>query len=150
MNIYDLDILQKNLDGYDLDQRTFNYGIRSGESAYIVDRSEEMRIDLICNSIYGDTNQVGFLMYYNNIDNPLNIKSGDVIRYVDILSISSFKISADERAKIELLQNLNRGTRTDPNRIDYQKNTPTNPTLNTRPIESVVDRNGVIIIGNRE
>ena len=149
MNIYDLSILQKTGDEYDLDQRTFNYGPDIPFFEYIVDRTEEMRIDLVCNSIYNNVDQIGFLMYFNNIDNPLNIKAGDLIRYVDISLVDSLKISADDRTRIEFLQNINRGTRPDSNRLDYL-NKSTNPTFNTRPIQQVVDRDGVIVIGNRE
>lgn len=149
MNIYDLSILQKTGDQYDLNQRTFNYSLDVPFSEYIVDRSEEMRIDLVCNSIYSNVDQVGFLMYFNNIDNPLNIKAGDRIKYIDSLLIDSLKISADDRSRIEFLQNINRGTRTDSNRTDHL-NKSNNPTFNSRPIQQVVDRNGVIIIGNQE
>lgn len=149
MNIYDLSILQKTGNEYDLDQRTFNYSLNVPFSRYIVDRSEEMRIDLVCRSIYGNVDQIGFLMYFNNLDNPLNIRSGDQIKYIDSLLIDNLKISADDRSRIEFLQDINRGTRTDPNRIE-QLNKSTNPTFNSRPIQQVVDRDGVIIIGNQE
>jgi hypothetical protein len=149
MNIYDLDVLVKTGDEFDLNQRTFNWAINVPFNTYIVDRTEEMRIDLVCRTIYGNVNYCGFLMYFNNIDNPLNIKAGDAIRYTDALIIDNFKISADTRTQIEFLQNLNRGTQVDPNRTTYLSRA-TNPTFNTEPIEQVVDRNGTIIIGNRE
>jgi hypothetical protein len=149
MNIYDLEVLQKTDEQFDLDQKTYNYSINAPFFQYIVDRSEEMRIDLICNSIYGNTNEIGFLMYFNNIDNPLNIKSGDIIRYVEFDLLGNFKISSDDRKRIEFLQNLNRDTRMDTNRIDYQKKSA-NPTFNTSPIEQVVDRGNIIVVGNRE
>jgi hypothetical protein len=116
---------------------------------YFVDRSEEMRIDLICRSIYGNIDNIGFLMYYNNIDNPLNIKAGDIINYPSEDLIGLFKIAADERTSKEFLNGLNRGNKVDPNRTEYN-NIENNPTFNSRPVEQVIDRNGVIVIGNRE
>lgn len=149
MNIYDLEILTRESDQYNLDQRTFNWSLSVPFEQYIVDRSEEMRIDLICQSIYGNIDNIGFLMYYNNIDNPMNIKSGDSIRFISEDLIGLFKISSDERTSREFLEGLNRGSQVDPNRTDYN-NLSNNPTFNSQPVEQVVDRNGVIIIGNRD
>lgn len=149
MNIYDLDILQ-NLEGdYDLNQITFTGNLSIEQFVYVVDRSEEMRIDLICNSIYGDIDEVGFLLYYNNIDNPLNIKYGDIIRYVAQDFIGLFKVASDERTSKNLLKGINRSTVLDPNRTQYV-NSSTNPTFNSSPVEQVIDRDGIIIIGNKE
>jgi hypothetical protein len=149
MNIYDLEILTRESDQYNLDQRTFDWSLSVPFEQYIVDRSEEMRIDLICRSIYGNIDNIGFLMYYNNIDNPMNIKSGDSIRFISEDLIGLFKISSDERTSREFLEGLNRGSQVDPNRTDYN-NLSNNPTFNSQPVEQVVDRNGVIIIGNRD
>ncbi len=149
MNIYDLEILTRESDQYNLDQRTYNWSLSVPFEQYVVDRSEEMRIDLICQSIYGNIDNIGFLMYYNNIDNPLNIKSGDSIRFISEDLIGLFKISSDERTSREFLEGLNRGSQVDPNRTDYN-NLSNNPTFNSQPVEQVVDRNGVIIIGNRD
>jgi len=150
MNIYDLNTLISDEDGlFNLDQRTFNYSLSIPFTQYVVDRSEEMRIDLVSRSIYQSVNYVGFLMYFNNIDNPMNIKSGDVINYISLDQISSFQVSQDENTSQDFLNNLNRDTIVDSNRIDYL-NQSNNPTFNTRPVEQVVDRKGVIIIGNKE
>jgi hypothetical protein len=149
MNIYDLSILRKSGQEYDLDQRTFNYRINTPFFEYVVDPTEEMRIDLVCRTIYGSIKYVGFLMYFNNIDNPMNIKSGDVIRYAPEDLVGLFEIANDERISQEFLQNLNRSTQLDPNRVEYNSRY-TNPTFNSVPVEQVTDRNGVIIIGNRE
>lgn len=149
MIIYDLEILLRENDEYNLDQRTFNSSVSVPFNRYFVDRSEEMRIDLICRSIYGNIDNIGFLMYYNNIDNPLNIKAGDIINYPSEDLIGLFKIAADERTSKEFLNGLNRGNKVDPNRTEYN-NIENNPTFNSRPVEQVIDRNGVIVIGNRE
>jgi len=150
VNIFDIDILQKKGDLYNLDQRTFRReGLRAPESTYIVERSQEMRIDLVCNAIYGNTDNIGFLLYYNNIDNPLNIKTGDKIKWISADLISIFRIQTEPDTQQDFIKTLNRGTKVDTSRRDFVSR-PTNPTINNTPTEQVIDRNGIIIIGNTE
>lgn len=70
---------QKNL--YDLFQTTLadNYPINLAE--YVVSREENMRLDLVCKNIYGDTTLIEELGFINNILNPFSIKEGDIIYY---------------------------------------------------------------------
>lgn len=125
MKIYDIDSLKKDEFGnYDLSQITFKL-VLSGEirySYYEVQRGEEMRMDLVCNSIYGNTNYIDILCNVNNIDNPLNIKEGSVIIFpindIDILRNSSSNTSDINK----VLSNTNKASRIDSNRQKYFEN----------------------------
>lgn len=125
MKIYDIDSLKKDEFGnYDLSQITFKL-VLSGEirySYYEVKRGEEMRMDLVCNSIYGNTNYIDILCNVNNIDNPLNIKEGSVIIFpindIDILRNSSSNTSDINK----VLSNTNKASRIDSNRQKYFEN----------------------------
>ena len=50
---------------------------------YLVQKGEDMRVDLVMQSIYGDYNlkDVDVLLFINNIDNPINIREGMVLLY---------------------------------------------------------------------
>ena len=53
-------------------------------NTYTVQTGEEMRIDLVMMSIYNDPyvlKDTDIILFLNDIDNPLNINVGDVIRY---------------------------------------------------------------------
>jgi len=62
-----------------------SYGILSQNiqpQLYLVDRSREMRLDLVCIDLYGDIANLQMLMKINNIDNPFGVKEGDLILWV--------------------------------------------------------------------
>ena len=81
MKIYDLNNIDK-VDGfYDLTQLTFRYDVGVSLSQYTVQKGEEMRMDLVCESIYNNTDYIDILCSINNIDNPLNIREGQIIIY---------------------------------------------------------------------
>jgi hypothetical protein len=71
---------------------------------YVVGRDDEMRIDLIFKNIYElESNEVGVylgnidvLLTLNNIDNPLNIKEGTVIKYPQLGQFDLFRLVIDE------------------------------------------------------
>jgi hypothetical protein len=125
MDIFDISELRKDESGmYDLTERTFQLildgSIRYAE--YIVQKGEEMRIDLVCQSIYNNTNYVDIILNVNNIDNPLNIKEGTRLIYPinDIDSLRYSEPLTDEN--ITPLGNSNKSTKKDVKRKDYIKN----------------------------
>lgn len=105
-------------------------------SSYIVGRDDEMRIDLIFKNIYElESNEVGvylgnidILLSLNNIDNPLNIKEGTVIRYPEFGQFSLFRLEIEEnqsKIKSSVGQKLavpNKTTRKDKSRGTYLSN----------------------------
>jgi hypothetical protein len=100
---------------------------------YIVGRDDEMRIDLVFKNIYElEYNEVGVylgnidvLLALNNIDNPLNIKEGTIIKYPQLGQFELFRLRIDEnQAKIKnsvgkKLSVPNKSTRKDKSREDY-------------------------------
>lgn len=95
MEIHDLKSLrrddkQSNL--YNLFDTTFAYR-NSNLGEYTVPQNEEMRIDLVCNNVYLNVNQVDLLCNVNQILNPLNIRGGDVILYPDPVNLDVFKVT---------------------------------------------------------
>jgi len=125
MEIFDIDTLTKDSSGnYNLNQTTFELiltgAVRFG--SYEVQKGEEMRIDLVCNSIYQNIEYCDILLNVNNIDNPLNIKEGSVILY-PINDIDILRYSAPDNVDInKVLANSNKATRKDKSRKQYAEN----------------------------
>jgi len=103
---------------------------------YVVGRDDEMRIDLIFKNIYElEYNEVGIylgnidvLLSINNIDNPLNIKEGTIIKYPQLGQFDLFRLRINEnQAKIKnsvgkKLAVPNKTTRKDKSRGSYLEN----------------------------
>lgn len=104
--------------------------------SYTVGRDDEMRIDLIFKNIYElESNEVGIylgnidiILSLNNIDNPLNIKEGTVIRYPEFGQFNLFRLEIEEnqsKIKSSVGQKLsvpNKTTRKDKSRGTYLAN----------------------------
>jgi hypothetical protein len=101
---------------------------------YIVPINREMRIDLICMDIYGNTEFIDELMFMNGIIDPYSIKMNDIIYYID--NIKTFQNEYKNEEENELLDKEN-----------------TNNTILSKPIglkEIYVDKNkNEIIIPNK-
>jgi len=133
-----------------------NYGY------YTVQEEDEMRIDLVFQKIYELTgSEVGVylenidvLLTLNNIDNPLNIIKGMVIKYPELGSFDSFRFANDEESKSKkksLAQKLgkpNKKTKTDPARKKYLENDfALPPTVNRKPKQAITIEGGQFKIG---
>jgi hypothetical protein len=140
MRIYDIDKLIKFEDDmfYDVSKLTFQETGEVGYLEYKIQKGEEMRIDLVCKSIYNNVDYVDILLSVNRITNPLNIKEGVVILYPPLKEITNLRyVEEDEVIVQEQLANPNKATKADPNRKKYVEenyslpptvlNTPTNP-----------------------
>jgi len=94
---------------------------------YIVSEVEEMRIDLICLNIYGNTGYIDEILTINNIINPWSIKAGSIIYYIDEdqIPLIQSKPKADEQRILNNLVNPNKDTKKDPNRDTGESLTPT-------------------------
>jgi hypothetical protein len=142
------DVAQNNL--YNLFDATFKYLTNITLQTYIVNKFHEMRIDSVCKEIYkGETKYCDFLLDLNNIDNPLNIMEDDILLYVSPDQINYFQL--DETTAKTLRNtylNANKVSTQDPNRTSYiQNNYSLPPTFLEIPSESVVIRDGKIILG---
>jgi len=68
---------------FDLFQKNIVNDQKISFRVYVVPREFEMRLDRICEHLYGSTNFVEELMTFNNIINPYSIKEGQLIYYCD-------------------------------------------------------------------
>jgi hypothetical protein len=146
MKIYDLNNIDK-VDGlYDLTQLTFRYDVGVPLSQYTVQKGEEMRMDLVCESIYNNTDYVDILCSINNIDNPLNIREGQIIVY-PTSNIDILRYSEPETEDVVLLSNSNKTTRKDTNRKKYLENKLALPptTLKKRTNQFNIDGENIIL-----
>lgn len=97
MDIYSLSQLK-----YNQATRLFNiyypqffYSKKETLNTYIVQRGEEMRIDLVMLSMYNDDvlvlPNIDVILFINGIDNPLNIFEGDVLYYPQQSALESYR-----------------------------------------------------------
>jgi hypothetical protein len=119
---------------------------------------QEMRIDLIINSIYGEDlasmEAIDVILAINDIDNPLNIKSGMMIKFPPIDSIDDFRYTETnfnaETTPVGayLGKQINKNTRVDSKRKAFvQNNYALPPTVNSVPISPVRLENGKVTAG---
>jgi hypothetical protein len=123
MKLYDIEKLTRDPnqdDLYNLFNKTYiDYPVAQSTN-YVVDQDEEMRMDLISFKIYGSVNYVDFLCNFNQIDNPLNIMQGDIIKYVELTEIVLFNnVDTNVEEVRKGLLNSNKSTRKDPNRKQF-------------------------------
>lgn len=151
MNVYDLnnlkrDVAQNNL--YNFFDATFQYFITTLYQ-YQVKQNEEMRIDLVCNSIYGNVDYCDFILDLNNIDNPLNIMNNDILLYVPSDKIQYFRLDETTAKTLRnTFLNASKISKQDPKRASYvENNYSLPPTFLEVPAESVKIVNGKIILG---
>lgn len=67
---------------------------QAGLGEYVVQKGEDMRLDLVMMSIYNDSyklENMDVILYINGIDNPLNIREGMKIYYPDEMSFENFR-----------------------------------------------------------
>jgi hypothetical protein len=116
---------------------------------YVVSPEDEMRIDLISKSMYGDANQCDFILDVNDIDNPLNIMAGDILIYPEFATIQEYRIQVvDNNNARALLLNANKSSRKDDARKKYvEDNYSLPPTYLETPAASVRIESNQIVIG---
>jgi hypothetical protein len=129
---------------------------------YEVKPEDEMRIDLIFQKCYdllptdvgNYLENIDVLLALNNIDNPLNIQAGMIIKYPELGSFDSFRFEEDEESKAKkksLAQKLgkpNKKTKVDPSRKKFKENDfSLPPTVNPKPKAPVTVEGNKIKIG---
>lgn len=112
-----------------IEDPAFRYMKEVEMDRYLVQKGEDMRVDLVMQSIYGDYNlkDVDVLLFVNNIDNPLNIREGMVLLYPDRGEIDHFRYeeslsnssSASAKEVRNKLAKLNKSTRKDEKRKKF-------------------------------
>jgi hypothetical protein len=156
MKIVQLDNVLKREDPdelYDITKITFTYpnasNIKIG--TYYVTEFEEMRMDLISNNIYGTIDYVDFLCSLNNIKNPLSVRRGMEILYVNKDEITQFKTSnASGDVARKVISNRRKRAKIDNNRTKYLEENLFSlpPTITKKDYKAVKYKNGKISIGN--
>jgi len=157
MNIYDLDvkIVQQKPDKelgqtrfYDLTESTYQSRRDLEFQYYYILKEDEMRIDLICYKIYNNTDYIDILLNFNEIDNPLNIKEGDVLRYPNPKDIESLRYKTESKNTVKALLNRNKAPRKDDSRKKYiEDNFSLPPTVLPNPLEPITQDGNNIVIG---
>jgi hypothetical protein len=153
MKITDIDKLKRSSDNqnlFDLTKATFKFSwVDAQYTQYKVKKGEEMRIDLICNSIYGNVDNIDILLNVNNISNPLNIKEGSTILYPDISQLDNLRpreVSTEDKQK--LLSNKDKSTKVDSSRQAYvEANYNLPPTVMDMPTEQIKVASGNVTVG---
>ena len=141
MKIADIDKLKRNEENenlFNLTTITFQATFQGvNYNLYRVKKGEEMRIDLVCNSIYGNINHIDIILSVNNISNPLNIKEGTTIIYPNIDQIEKLRpqeVAVENTQK--LLANKDKSTKVDPSRQAYvEQNFNLPPTVMDTPTQ---------------
>lgn len=143
MNVRDINILkrsEKNENLYDLTKLTFRSAFREVVfNSYKVQKGEEMRIDLVCQSIYGNVDNIDIILNFNNISNPLNIKEGTVIFYPSNESFDKFFLNETTTENVQQkISTAGKSTAVDPDRKAYvEQNYSLPPTVLDKPTEQV-------------
>ncbi len=133
---------------WDLTETTYQSRTDISYSFYYVESTDEMRIDLICNNIYGTTEFVDIILNFNEISNPLNIKAGDILKYPARDNIELLRYRKESKDLTKSLLNRNKAPRKDEGRKKYiDDNFSLPPTVLPNPIEPVVQDGNDAVIG---
>jgi hypothetical protein len=126
MNIKSFDDVRWTNNKWDLNVPSFKM-IQPSLASYIVQRGEDMRIDLVMKSIYDDIynyKDIDILLYINNIDNPLNIREGMILYYPELEAFEGYRFYEEVSAAVkksvkQSLGVLNKTTRVDEKRKKF-------------------------------
>ena len=157
MNIKSLDDAKYESGFYGIETPSFVYRNNIRLFSYVVQRHEEMRIDLVMKSIYGESDyfkDLDVILYINGIDNPLEIRESDTILYPNPGDLGEFRYyergNFTENKKIsEKLGVPNKTTRKDSNREKFINNGYSLPPVvmaeSKNPVR--IDKNTIFIGG---
>lgn len=128
-----MDILSLTSLKYNLNTKIFNFYypvlvyLNNNLNEYVVQKSEEMRLDLVMMSIYDDPlllNEMDVIIFINDIDNPLNIIEGDIIYYPPAEALSTYRFEFEPTSSVgknirKALATPNKTTKKDNNRKKF-------------------------------
>lgn len=107
---------------YDLMQKTVMNQYTINLIPYMVTEDQEMRLDRVCNDIYGNTALIEELMCVNGILNPWSIKKGDVLGIFKLDDVRLLQLTEPEDIDPTALSNPEKNTQRDPNRLPPSTN----------------------------
>lgn len=153
MEIKDLELLKRDPNQgnlYDLTQDNLKFVPNLPSTYFVISDEEEMRIDLVSYAIYDNVDSVDYLLNLNDIDNPLNIMSGDYIKWISPTQLNSIEINISKVDNVSLgLINTNKKTQVDPSRQTYVSNGYSfPPTFNESGTPPASVSGNTIILGN--
>jgi hypothetical protein len=130
MDIYSLSQLNYNQTTqlFNIYYPQFFYTRKENLNKYIVQRGEEMRIDLVMLSMYNEDTlvlpNIDVILFINGIDNPLNIFEGDVLYYPAQSALDSYRFVFNQGSKAgqnirKALSVPNKTTKIDSNRKKF-------------------------------
>lgn len=128
MNVVSIDKTRRYGALWAIESPSFEPNDTIGFDEYEVQPGEDMRIDLVMQSIYGEETysykDIDVILYINNIDNPLNIRKGMIILYPPEGNLSAFRYEEVEASKVSKsvqsrLGVLNQTTRRDEKRKKF-------------------------------
>jgi hypothetical protein len=130
MDIYSLSQLNYNQTTqlFNIYYPQFFYTRKETLNKYIVQRGEEMRIDLVMLSMYNEDTlvlpDIDVILFINGIDNPLNIFVGDVLYYPPQEALDGYRYVFNESSKTgqnirNALSVPNKTTKIDSNRKKF-------------------------------
>jgi hypothetical protein len=153
MVIKDLELLKRNSNQdnlYDLTQTNLKFDPTLEGTYFVISDEEEMRVDLVSYAIYDNVDSVDYILTLNDIDNPLNIMSGDYIKYIPQTQLNLVELNVSKVDNVSLgLINTNKKTKIDPNReIFVSNNYSFPPTFNESGTPPAAISGNKIILGN--
>lgn len=116
---------------------------------YEVPANEEGRMDLIMDSLYGEYNfkHLDVILFLNDIDNPLSVKAGTVLKYPAQADLDTYRWSSD----LDPVDRFDRTRRlSKPNKtstVDKSRQYSLPPTVNRNPQPAVRNVNNSIVAG---
>jgi hypothetical protein len=148
MNIFSIDKTKRYGTSWGIERPSFIFDDQVILEQYVVQRGEEMRLDLVMQSIYGEDvyyESSDVILHINGIDNPLNIREGMVILFPAQEQLNAFRYEEEEESKVnqtvkERLGVLNQTTRKDEKRKKFLESDYSLP-----PVVLRESRPGVVI-----
>lgn len=141
---------------YDLFNPQIIKSFISDINVYTVQKEEDMRIDLVILSIYEDPSaleHIDIICFINDIDNPLNIFTGQKISYPPLAQLDSYRIISNPTNSSSQVKNRlsipNKTTRKDNSRSKYIENGYSLPpvVLNTPQAPVRLDDDNILVGG---
>jgi hypothetical protein len=141
---------------YDLFNPQIIKSFLSDINEYTVQKEEDMRIDLVILSIYEDPSaleHIDIICFINDIDNPLNIFTGQKISYPPLAQLDSYRIISNPTNSSSQVKNKlsipNKTTRKDNSRSKYVENGYSLPpvVLNTPKAPVRLDDDNILVGG---
>lgn len=107
---------------FDLFEDFYHKGRKIVAGTYIVGRKEEGRMDLICQEIYGDVDNIDLLMRFNGIVNEMGVSEGTILTFGEKEFLSTLLNNTDEVNIVRsVLINSAKKNRKDSSRSDFKK-----------------------------